>query len=331
MRNSWQICVLILSALVLPAAAQDAPKPADSLFTPPAFRKLVPGVERSIDPERVFYELNSLHDVPELLQVDANFEWAKSVQFRHDIWALEFTFKPLRMVHVDLPGPGGKLERKLVWYMVYRVRNPGIVWHAEPTVYTEPVKTIKKSGPGDFEYESTGRDVLTDGVFDVVPEKKEAPIRFIPTFYLFSRDRDLGKKYLDRVLPVAVKPIQEREDINRKLLTTTEIMGDILASPEGQDRSVWGVVTWTDIDPRTDFLSIYVKGLSNAYKRQYIEGKGWWYSEKTLRIDFRRPGDEFFENEDEIRFLRTTWTYLDGNWAPKPESADAATPHPIKE
>ena len=31
----------------------------------------------------------------------------------------------MRMVYVDIPQPNGKMQRKLVWYMVYRVRNLG--------------------------------------------------------------------------------------------------------------------------------------------------------------------------------------------------------------
>ena len=29
---------------------------------------------------------------------------------------------------------------------------------------------------------------------------------------------------------------------------------------------MWGVATWEYVDPRMDFFSIYVKGLTNAYR-----------------------------------------------------------------
>ena len=32
------------------------------------------------------------------------------------------------------------------------------------------------------------------------------------------------------------------------------------------DNRVWGVATWNDVDPRIDFFSVYVGGLTNAYR-----------------------------------------------------------------
>ena len=54
------------------------------------------------------------------------YEMAKSVRFRRDVWCLELSFKPLRMIWVDVPQPSGKMQRKLLWYLVYRVRNTGV-------------------------------------------------------------------------------------------------------------------------------------------------------------------------------------------------------------
>ena len=36
------------------------------------------------------------------------------------------------------------------------------------------------------------------------------------------------------------------------------------STPE-EDNSVWGLATWEDVDPRVDFFSVYIKGLTNAY------------------------------------------------------------------
>jgi len=142
--------------LVRPTSAIQAPKTPGALFKAPQFRNLVPGVERSIDPDRSYRELTSRHDVHELLGVDGTFDWAKDTQYYHDIWALEFTFKPMRMIEVDLPAPGGKLRKKLIWYLVYRIKNPGVVWHTEPTVYTDPIAKVAKKDAGEFEYQVTG-------------------------------------------------------------------------------------------------------------------------------------------------------------------------------
>ena len=38
-------------------------------------------------------------------------------------------------------------------------------------------------------------------------------------------------------------------------------------------KTVWGIVTWEDIDPRTKWFSIYVEGLTNAYRWKDAPGK----------------------------------------------------------
>ena len=86
----------------------------------------------AIDPDVDLGEIVSRHDVVELLAVDKTFDWAKDVDFRREIWALEFKFKPMRMISVDVPQPTGKMQRKLIWYMVYSVTNTGKI--------LEPVK-----------------------------------------------------------------------------------------------------------------------------------------------------------------------------------------------
>ncbi|MFG0268080.1 MAG: hypothetical protein ACF8AM_23430, partial [Rhodopirellula sp. JB055] len=52
-------------------------------------------------------------------------EMAKQVILRREIFCFEFSFKPLRQMYLDVPRPDGRLQRKLVHYMVYRVRYRG--------------------------------------------------------------------------------------------------------------------------------------------------------------------------------------------------------------
>ena len=75
--------------------------------------------------------------------------------------------------------------------------------------------------------------------------------------------------------------------------------------------TIWGVAMWEDVDPRIDRFSIYVHGLTNAYKWQDEPekfkpgdsiGTGRRLARKTLKLNFCRPGDEFFEHEGEIRY-----------------------------
>jgi hypothetical protein len=76
-------------------------------------------------------------------------------------------------------------------------------------------------------------------------------------------------------------------------------------------RDVWGVATWTDIDPRIDFFAVYVGGLTNAYRWEDTPGayragdppgKGRRFARKILQLNFWRPGDELMQSEREIRY-----------------------------
>jgi hypothetical protein len=268
----------------------------------PQFRRLAPGVLTTI-PAEVLPEETVSHSTLPALRSDPDLDWtpksssksrtlferAGAVEFRRDVWCLELSFKPLRMITVDVPQPSGRLQQKLVWYMVYRVTNTGVSLHPEQTA---------------------------GGTFEAKPGPA-APHRFIPQFVLESRERDAkgkpaNKAYLSRIIPAAVVPIQEREDRNRRLLSTAEMASVEIPLSKGRiNRSIWGVVTWEDVDPELDFFSVYVGGLTNAYrwtnpKGAYRQGDppgaGRQFAWKTLQLNFWRPGDELREHEEEIRF-----------------------------
>ena len=75
------------------------------------------------------------------------------------------------------------------------------------------------------------------------------------------------------MLPSAVAAISQRETPGRKLLNSIEISEQPIPVSDGRiDRSVWGVATWTDVDPRIDFFSVFVGGLTNAYQWEDVPG-----------------------------------------------------------
>lgn len=77
----------------------------------------------------------------------------------------------------------------------------------------------------------------------------------------------------------------------------------------GEER--WGVAIWEDIDPRIDFFSIYVRGLTNsirwrlnenaAFAQEDPPGVGTDHALESLRLDFWRAGDEHDAVEQEVR------------------------------
>lgn len=213
-------------------------------------------------------------------------EMAKQVVLRRTIWELEFAFKPLRMIEVDIPQPTGVMQRKLIWYMVYRVSNRGLA--------LSPTESVDAFGHKAYKVEKVN-----------FPTR-----RFFPHFVLESREYQ--KSYLDRILPAAQIAIQARENPGTKLYNSVEMTRvQIPLSDERIERGVWGVVTWEDVDPRIDFFSVYVRGLTNAfefsdppgaYQAGQPPGTGRVYNYKTLQLNFWRPGDTVLEHEREIRY-----------------------------
>jgi hypothetical protein len=179
--------------------------------------------------------------------------------------------------------------------MVYRVRYVGKELYPKPS----------KDNFGHVTYPEVEELDLKEG-------DKPGSRLFFPQFVLRSHDFD--KEYLDRIIPAAIEPIQRREmpGSNIKLHNSVEITRQrVYLSDDRFDRGVWGVVTWEDVDPRIDYLSIFVQGLTNAFRFQddpsaYQKGDppgtGRTYQMKTLQLNFWRPGDTDFETEEEIRF-----------------------------
>ena len=280
-------------------AAQDAIlKPQGNL----SVKQFAPGVLTTIAADVQEEEIDSIHDLVEIrankkLERESNtssksrvlFEMAHNAHFRSSVRCLEFTFKPLRMLEVDVPQKSGKMQRKLIWYLVYRVRNTGI---------------------------GLASQEQADGTFAAIPSDQKQ-MRFIPQLVLVSLDRDqsgqrVRKAYLDRIIPTAIGPIERREVAGGRLLNSVQVAEQLLTPEVGRGaQGIWGVATWEDVDPAIDFFSVFVGGLSNAlkwhdppgaYQTGDLPGKGRKFLRKTLQLNFWRPGDDLAENEREIRY-----------------------------
>ncbi len=203
-------------------------------------------------------------------------EKAKSVIFRKDIYGLEFAFKPVRMIEVSVMTPNGP-ERKNVWYLLYRVRYLG----------------------GDLQPvpESDKYNNLVYGKPKSVSAKW---VRFFPVLQLDTFDQ--SGTYLDDVIPNAVRAIAIKERVGKPVYDSIQMQNlKIKLTTETEDNAVWGVATWVDVDPRTDFFAVLVRGLTNAQKIREENGK-LTYLHKTLVLYFSRAGDTIDETEDRIRY-----------------------------
>ena len=262
---------------------------------PAGVRRLAPGAITVIPADKTTDDALQRADVVEITKGRAELAWtpqmapanatfverARGREYPRDIWCLEFAFKPPRMLDVDVPAEDLKMQRKRIWYLVYRVKNVG------------------------------GRRLVTapaDGAAEKVARRTEAfeaPIRFLPHFVLESLEPvedgeglSSYRGYLDRLVPSAMEAIRKREDPKRRFLDSVEMSATDMQP--GEER--WGVAIWEDIDPRIDFFSIYVRGLTNAIRWRQRPGSvikpadppGAHIEEalESLRLDFWRPGDD---------------------------------------
>jgi hypothetical protein len=270
---AWAVAQPAVPAAKAAPAAAPAALPVVSAEERGPFRKLAPGVMRAINSEAQLEETFEWHDAVELLADNPDLAFAKNTSFRRDVWHLDFRCKPLRTIYVEIPQPGGLMQRKQIRYLVYSVANNGKALH--------PV-------------------AAEDGTFKT--ETVDLPARFIPKFTLECAE--YHESYPDRVIPLAVDEIRRREDPNRQFYNSAEICGEI---PVG--KTVWGIATWEDVDPRIVRFSIYVQGLTNAYrwedepgvyKKGSPLGAGRRLLRKTLKLNYWRPGEEPALQETEI-------------------------------
>jgi hypothetical protein len=247
-----------------------------------AGRKLAPDALVVIDPATEYGEtFQGPVDLPFVVQhpelawtpeyepvSDTLIEKGKAVIFRGDAYSLEFAFKPVRMISVDGTN---------VWYLLYRVRYLG----------------------GDLK-PKVEQDQYNNQVFATPEAVSAAWVRFMPLFTLEAKG--LNKRYTDQILPRARQLISAKERVGQQIYDSVEIQRlKLKVTTEAEDNSLWGVATWTEIDPRTDFFAVEVRGLTNA-QRIEIDGDKLKYLQKTLVLHFSRPGDTVDELEDRIRF-----------------------------
>jgi hypothetical protein len=135
-------------------------------------------------------------------------------------------------------------------------------------------------------------------VFGVQPVDR--PLRFLPTFLLQGHDEPAV--YQETIHPDIVAQIRQRELPGQTLHDSVSITRvELPVSDDPEQGKVWGVATWTGVDPATDFFSVLVQGLTNAYQWEIAENGNKTYQFRTLQVNFWRPGDVYRTAEDRVR------------------------------
>lgn len=212
------------------------------------------------------------------------------------LWISEIQYKPVRLMRLPVVDPKtGTTTEELVWYMV---------WRMIPRDYTElagegrPDLLTKLSDPN--------QDPLND------TDALRANSIQIPRFVLHLEDEGATEQYHDEVNLEIQKAVFQREmgrkSQNLKLLNAVEaiqevsvpVSNDSTLEPDPLSKAVYGVAVWRNIDPRTDFFSVRISGLTNAYRIQRDASGQQVVEEKIVIQKFERPGDEFLQEEKEF-------------------------------
>ena len=217
-------------------------------------------------------------------------ERSRRVVLFRDVWQYEFSFTGLRQLAQSVRQPDGQITQENIWYMVYRIRNLG------KSIGFEQVKANPAFNRQLYELQKN--KAATDTKIDFLP-------RFSIEGWVIPADTRKYEKvvYRDFIDPALVRQVQQREDPGRRLLSTVEMSRAEL--PVIQDEAsdgTWGVAIWRDVDPRIDYLSVYVSGLTNAYRIKKDTQGEIELQQKTLQLNFWRPGDTVSQTEDKVDY-----------------------------
>jgi hypothetical protein len=161
--------------------------------------------------------------------------------------------------------------RRLVWYLWYQVSNNT----GEPRIF-EPI----------FVWVCHDEDTVHH---DQVLAKAQHVIQRL--------EDPAGLLDIKNSVTIAATPLPVSKEFDDK--------GNRIAFP----KLTTGVAMWDDINPKSTFFSIYVYRLSDGWSAvDGPDGKPITRY-KTLQLKFKRLGDEFNQNSNQIRYLGHEWIY----------------------
>lgn len=189
-----------------------------------------------------------------------------------DLWVMDVAFKPMRQIVVEVTDPKtGQKKPEFVWYITYRGFNRPL---AKREIDNQPVN----------EFDPPVR-----------------PPMFVPEFTLVT-ETETPQFYQDVVCPEALAAINKREKFTFQNSVDAVATIPPAAEPKSPDeRAISGVAIFRNVDPKAKRYTVYLTGFSNGIRT--IEGPDGkpLVQHKTLVQKYWRPGDEFDQQEIEIR------------------------------
>lgn len=273
-------------ALILALGGLAAQEIADA----PAYRKFAPGVLIDIpsqlnarDSYSLPMSLPGVNAEQHTLQMDSIdktlYGMSDRVILFRDVYQYDYATTGLRQIELD---------GKNYWYQIFRTRDLSETLTYEE-VKEDPnselvTRKLKKGEPVEDQFFHP-RHTLEGWVFDV------------------ARKEYVLLKYRDTVNPAVVRAIRTREDPKMPLLDRVQLSKvKIPKVNQGSDVGVWGVAVWENVNPNIDFVSVYVSGLTNAYRIRKGADDSISFVRKTLQLNYWRPGDDMEEELDRVRY-----------------------------
>lgn len=214
-----------------------------------------------------------------------------------NLWIAEVQYKPIRHRLMPITDPKTRIKKEeLVWYFVYRII---------PRDYTE----LAGNKQEDLRAKLDNIDLKPSNHLD---DQLVQPL-VLPRFALRIDDDHSGKTYVDEVNLEIQKAVFEREfgekAADLTLLNSITGIQDISPPVSGNDalvdplkNAIYGVAVWRNVDPDTDYFTLFMSGFSNAYQMGRINGD-LIVQQKVIEQRFGRPGDRFRQQESEFRFF----------------------------
>jgi hypothetical protein len=244
------------------------------------------------------------------------------------LWIGEVQFKPLRLIRLSwTDAQTGKKHQEIVRYMVYRMIRRD---------YTE------LAGAGKQELELKLADPNSDPS-NTLDSDNSKPLQ-MPRFLLQADEVDGTPvaSWQDEVNASIQNAVFFREmgrrGLNLKLFNSVEGLQEIgdpvpANDPDALQKAVYGVAVWRNVDDKADFFTVYMSGFSNAYRISAGADGQNIFEEKVIVQKFKRPGDEFKQEELEYQLINVADLDNDGQnetryplWQYRPRSFNTQIP-----
>ena len=198
------------------------------------------------------------------------------------IWVLDFKFKPLRSIKVNVPGRG----EQVCYYLWYQVTNKT----AKPQLFVPNFELVT------HDTRMVYRDEILPTVLDAIAAlEDQSRVQKIKSSNSIARDPIPASR--PNAIPPAVTGVAIFTDPNEPLpRDNSEARQRKAKLPKLSD---------------SNFFSIFIGGLSNGWAETEAIGDSnkTVVRRKTLQLKFRRFGDGALRRDEDLRYIGHEWLY----------------------